>query len=69
MIEITDGETMLIAGGYGHVGRFIAADMAPRFPDRVAAQLVVLLTWLQVPHQKEKTSFAYKTTINNEVNQ
>jgi len=63
MIEITDGETMLIAGDYGHVGRFIAADMAPRFPDRFAAQLVALLTWLQIPNQKVITSFAFKTTM------
>ncbi|MBP3192079.1 saccharopine dehydrogenase family protein [Natronogracilivirga saccharolytica] len=35
MKQKTDGNGILIVGGYGHVGRLIALDMAPRFPERV----------------------------------
>jgi nucleoside-diphosphate-sugar epimerase len=30
------GHAILIAGGYGVVGSRIAADLAPRYPDRIA---------------------------------
>jgi saccharopine dehydrogenase (NAD+, L-lysine forming) len=32
---MSDGNGILIVGGYGHAGRLIVADMAPRYPDRV----------------------------------
>ena len=35
MKQNTDGDGILIVGGYGHVGRLIAMDKAPRFPGRV----------------------------------